>query len=76
MAVVNDGKHNTLYVNGARVMRTAEIEQPGALLMPGGQWLIGASSSDGDYANPFFGDIAEIRLTGRALQPAQWLTAK
>lgn len=75
VAVVNDGKYNSLYVNGARVMRTAEIEQPGALLMPGKDWLVGISSSKGEYANPFYGDIAEIRLTGRALKPAQWLMA-
>jgi hypothetical protein len=39
-------------------------------------WVIGAGSWDGARADGFFGSIGEVRIVGRALQPAQWLTAR
>ena len=39
-------------------------------------WIIGAGSWDGRRADGFFGSIGEIRIVGKALKPAQWLTAR
>ena len=39
-------------------------------------WIIGAGSWDGQRADGFFGSIGEIRIVGKALKPAQWLTAR
>lgn len=73
IAIVNDGKLSTMYVDGALVMRTAEKEQPGLLTIPGKPWNIGAASWDGEISTLFTGDIAEIRVHSQALPREQWL---
>lgn len=40
--------------------------------IPGGEWMVGASSWEGEVADLFRGDIAEIRIVDRPL-PANGL---
>ena len=76
VAIVNDGQYATMYVDNSRVMRTAEAEQHGLMSIPGGEWMVGASSWDGEVADLFRGDIAEIRIVDRVLPESDWLNAK
>jgi hypothetical protein len=76
VAIVNDGQYATMYVDNSRVMRTAEAEQHGLVSIPGGEWMVGASSWDGEVADLFRGDIAEIRIIDRVLPESDWLNAK
>lgn len=78
VAVVNDSvTHETiLYVEGAPVLRNTS-DAPGlATLAANMPWVIGAGSWDGARADGFFGSIGEVRIVGRSLAPAQWLTAR
>lgn len=75
VAIINDGQYTTMYVDNSRVMRTAEEEEHGLVTIPGGEWMVGASSWDGEVADLFHGDIAEIRIVDRALPASEWLNA-
>ncbi|WP_435101092.1 LamG-like jellyroll fold domain-containing protein [Arhodomonas sp. AD133] len=73
IAQVNDGEFVTMYVDGSRTMRTATEPQHGLLAIPGEPWNIGMSSWMGALDSPFAGEIAEIRINGRALPRDEWL---
>ena len=63
-----------MYVNGSLVMRTGEDEQHGLVVIGGQQqWRLGISSWDSDNSDPFYGNIAEVRITNRVLPVDQWL---
>ena len=78
VAIVNDEvTHETvLYIEGAPVLRNASNAPGLAALAANMPWIIGAGSWDGQRADGFFGSIGEIRIVGKALKPAQWLTAR
>jgi len=78
VAIVNDDvSHETiLYVEGAPVLRNASNAPGLATLAADMPWVIGGGSWDGARADGFFGSIGEIRIVGKALQPAEWLTAR
>ncbi len=44
--------------------------------IPGGEWMVGASSWEGEIADLFRGDIAEIRIVDRPLPASEWLNAQ
>ena len=64
------------YIEGAPVLRNASNAPGLAALAANMPWIIGAGSWDGRRADGFFGSIGEIRIVGKALKPAQWLTAR
>ncbi|BES73256.1 LamG domain-containing protein [Marinobacter nanhaiticus D15-8W] len=73
IALVNDGERVQMYVDGSLVMRTGVDEQHGLLVEPGQPWSIGINSWEGNPGNLFAGDIAEIRINNRVLEPGEWL---
>ncbi len=73
VAITNDGHQALMYVNGSLVMRTGETEQQGLVFMNGNDWRIGISSWNSADADPFYGDIAEVRIVERVLDPDEWL---
>ncbi|MAS26248.1 MAG: serine/threonine protein phosphatase [Oceanospirillaceae bacterium] len=74
VAITNDGHQTTMYVNGSLVMRTGEDEQRGLVVVGGQQqWRLGVSSWDGGNSDPFYGNIAEVRITNRVLPSEEWL---
>ncbi len=74
VTITNDGHQTLMYVNGSLVMRTGEDEQHGLVVIGGQQqWRLGISSWDSDNSDPFYGNIAEVRITNRVLPVDQWL---
>lgn len=73
VVIVNDGEFATMYVDGAKVMRSAEKVQQGMVTILGAQWLIGAGTWQGEISSLFNGNVAEIRLNNRALASSEWL---
>lgn len=71
-AIVNDGSHTKLFVNGATDFRNPAETINGIALVPGKGWDIGAAESNGDKYKLFAGSIQEIRITGKALDEADW----
>ncbi|MFD5827849.1 LamG-like jellyroll fold domain-containing protein [Lentzea sp. NPDC060358] len=73
VAVVNDGRRTTMYVDGARIARNAAEESRG-ITTQGKPFVIGATGFDLRYGQGFYGSIGDTRITGRALRPEQFLT--
>jgi hypothetical protein len=74
LAVVNDGRHSTLYVDSSELLRNPATRSNG-LSTTSQYWLLGA----GHYANTvdqgFAGWIGDVRIVDHALKPSQFLNA-
>ncbi|MCZ4096699.1 LamG-like jellyroll fold domain-containing protein [Streptomyces sp. H39-C1] len=66
VAVVNDGRHTTLYVDGCRVARNPATRTNGLATL-GLPWLLGAYEYGGVLDQLMHGWIGDIRITERAL---------
>ncbi|MFD9698372.1 LamG-like jellyroll fold domain-containing protein [Lentzea sp. NPDC059081] len=73
VAVVNDGRRTTMYVDGAKIARNASEESRG-ITTQGKPFVIGATGFDLQYGQGFYGSIGDTRITGRALRTDQFLT--
>lgn len=77
VALVNDGKATSMFVDGAPVQRDAlpTVVQQG-IFSAGKNWIVGAKQSGGVARNGFGGCISEIRMVDHALKPSEFLTAR
>ncbi|CAD5989987.1 LamG-like jellyroll fold domain-containing protein [Agreia sp. COWG] len=74
VAVVNDGKHTTMYVDGCPVARNPSTANHG-LAVVGQPWLLGGYNYGGKLDQVFVGSIGDVRLTERALDPTEFMIA-
>ncbi|PRY45098.1 calcineurin-like phosphoesterase family protein [Umezawaea tangerina] len=74
VAVVNDGRRTTMYVDGAKISRNASEESKGISTL-GKPFVIGATQFALRYGHGFYGWIGDTRIVARALRPAEFLTA-
>ncbi|MBB4690418.1 LamG-like jellyroll fold domain-containing protein [Paractinoplanes abujensis] len=72
LAVVNDGKRSLVYVNGSKIARNPTQPARGIATV-GRPFTLGATSFDLKYGQGFYGWIGDVRITARALRPAQFL---
>jgi hypothetical protein len=77
VAVTCENGHAKLYIaddqqtDGYTVVD--EVPVRGTLLRKGGTWLVGRGSENGRMGRDYFGKIDEVRISTKALQPAQFL---
>ncbi|MGX7669658.1 LamG-like jellyroll fold domain-containing protein [Plantactinospora sp. DSM 117369] len=74
VAVVNDGRLSTLYVEGARLLRNPSVPVSG-LATSGEPWLVGAGHRDRIVRQGFYGWIGDIRIADRPLPVDRFLRA-
>jgi hypothetical protein len=74
LAVVNDGTRTTVYVDSSKIARNPAQRSPGIATL-GKPFVIGATGFNEQYSQGFYGWIGDVRITGRALSPKQFLTA-
>ncbi|WP_232376578.1 LamG-like jellyroll fold domain-containing protein [Amycolatopsis aidingensis] len=74
LAVVNDGRHTTVYVDGSRIARNAAEESRGITTL-GKPFALGGTQFAGRYGQGFYGWIGDTRIVARALRPEQFLIA-
>ena len=74
IAVVNDGHHTILYVDGSKIARNASEDSHGITTL-GKPFAIGATQFAERYGQGFYGWIGDTRIVARALRPSQFLTA-
>ncbi len=74
LAVVNDGRHSTLYVDSSPLLRNPATPSNG-LATAGKPWLVGANHYDNVIEQAFAGHLGELRIVTHALKPAQFLNA-
>ncbi|MFE7749793.1 LamG-like jellyroll fold domain-containing protein [Streptomyces sp. NPDC057428] len=75
LAVVNDGRHTKLYVDGAPVLDNPSRVSAG-LTSLGLPWLVGGHEYAGAIDVVFHGNVGDIRIVGRALSHREFLTAE
>ncbi|MER7837894.1 LamG-like jellyroll fold domain-containing protein [Streptomyces sp. NPDC096040] len=75
LAVVNDGRHTKLYVEGAPVVDNPNRLSVG-LTSLGLPWLVGGHEYAGAVDIVFHGGVGDIRIVGRPLSGDEFLTAK
>ncbi|MFI6830671.1 LamG-like jellyroll fold domain-containing protein [Kribbella sp. NPDC050241] len=74
LAVVNDGRHSTLYVDSSPLLRNPATTSNG-LATADKPWLLGANHYANVIEQSFAGHIGELRIVTRALKPSQFLNA-
>jgi hypothetical protein len=74
LAVVNDGRRTIVYVDGSVIARNPTQRSHGIATL-GKPFVIGATSFNEQYGQGFYGWIGDVRITGRALAPQNFLTA-
>lgn len=74
VAVVNDGRRTTVWVDGSKIARNPAQPSRGIATL-GRPFVLGATSFDLRYDQGFYGWLGDVRITGRALSPRRFLTA-
>ncbi|WP_020014451.1 LamG-like jellyroll fold domain-containing protein [Promicromonospora sukumoe] len=74
IAIVNDGRHTTMYVDGSKIARNASLESRGISTV-GKPFALGGTQGGGKFGQGFYGSIGDTRIVSRALRPDQFLTA-
>ncbi|WP_369374035.1 LamG-like jellyroll fold domain-containing protein [Promicromonospora sp. Populi] len=74
VALVNDGRHTVMYVDGSKIVRNAAEESRGISTL-GKPFTIGGTQYAEQYGQGFYGWIGDTRIVSRALRPNQFLTA-
>ncbi|MFJ5215418.1 LamG-like jellyroll fold domain-containing protein [Streptomyces sp. NPDC088354] len=75
VAVVNDGRHTTMYVDGCPVARNPSTRNSGltALGLP---WMLGGYEYGGKLDQLLHGWIGDVRINERALRPDEFMNAR
>jgi hypothetical protein len=74
VAVVNDGRRTTMFVDGCPVLRNPKTPAAG-IANPGGHWLIGAYAYDTIVEQAFHGWVGDLRVVDHALSPRDFMQA-
>lgn len=74
VAVVNDGRHTTMYIDGCPVVRNPEAANRGLSTL-NRRWLVGAYTYADKLDKVFTGHIGDLRIVGRALRPREFMNA-
>ncbi|MFD7445975.1 LamG-like jellyroll fold domain-containing protein [Streptomyces sp. NPDC059909] len=74
VAVVNDGRHTVMYVDGCPVARNPATATNGLTTL-GLSWLLGGYEYDGRLDQLFRGWIGDVRITERALPVGSFMSA-
>ncbi|SEQ29890.1 LamG-like jellyroll fold domain-containing protein [Lentzea albida] len=75
VAIVNDGRRTTTYVDGAKIARNAAGESRG-ITTQGRPFVLGATQFALRYGQGFYGSLGDTRIVARALRPSEFLTAR
>ncbi|WP_295695145.1 LamG-like jellyroll fold domain-containing protein [Lapillicoccus sp.] len=70
VAIVNDAKATTVYVDGSRIVRNPSQPSTGIALI-GKPFALGGSSFDEVFGQGFYGSLGDVRISRRALRPAE-----
>jgi hypothetical protein len=75
VAVVNDGRHTVMYVDGCPVVRNPSTPAVG-VSSTGRFWILGAYQYGDVVQSPtYYGLLGDVRIAGRPLTPGQFLIA-
>lgn len=75
LAVVNDGTHTTLYVNGCPTVDIANLVSSNGITQLNLPWVLGGYEYAGTINQIFNGWIGDVRIVNRALSVDEFMTA-
>ena len=75
LAVVNDGRHTVLYVDGCPVIDNPSTESVGITTL-GLPWLLGGHEYGGAVDQVFHGWIGDVRIVNRPLSVPEFMTGR
>lgn len=73
LAVVNDGRHTTLYVQGCPVVRNPKASAVG-ITSVGEPWLLGGYTYADKIDQILYGRLGDVRIVSRALPVSSFMT--
>ncbi|MFI5758494.1 LamG-like jellyroll fold domain-containing protein [Streptomyces sp. NPDC051569] len=73
IALVNDGEHTVMYVDGSKIARNPTRRSNGIATV-GKPFVIGGTQSAEKFGQGFYGWIGDTRIVNRALKPKDFLT--
>ncbi|PRX99626.1 LamG-like jellyroll fold domain-containing protein [Allonocardiopsis opalescens] len=74
VAVVNDGRRSIVYVEGSPIARNPTQRSTGVATL-GRPFTLGATGFDNAFGQGFYGWLGDVRITGRALEASEFMTA-
>ncbi|NEW70420.1 LamG-like jellyroll fold domain-containing protein [Streptomyces rhizosphaericus] len=74
VAVVNDGHHTVVYVDGSKIARNPGQPSTGIATL-GKPFVIGATQFEEKFGQGFYGWIGDTRIVQRALRPRDFMIA-
>jgi len=74
VALVNDGRHTVMYVDGAPVLRNPRADSVGIATL-GDFWMVGAYHYDRIVEQSFYGWLGDVRIVDRPLRPDELMIA-
>jgi hypothetical protein len=72
VAIVNDSRRTVIRIDGSPIVRNPRRASRGIATL-GRPFVLGATSFNLEYGQSFYGWIGDVRITARALPPAQFL---
>ncbi|SFJ87821.1 3',5'-cyclic AMP phosphodiesterase CpdA [Amycolatopsis sacchari] len=75
VAIVNDGHHTTVYVDGSKIARNPSLDSRGISTV-GKPFALGGTQGGGQYGQGFYGWLGDTRIVSRALRPDQFLLSR
>lgn len=76
VAIVNDGRHTTMFIDGCPSVRNPDTVSTGLLgadVNGGLPWSVGGYAWDGRLERTFIGTIGDVRICSRPLAPKEFL---
>jgi hypothetical protein len=74
VAVVNDGHHSVMYVDGCPITRNPHTDSIG-IATSGDYWMVGAYSYAHAVEQSFYGWMGDVRIVARPLDVDEFMTA-
>ena len=72
VAIVNDGRHTTVYVDGSKIARNPAQPSTGIATV-GKPFVLGGTQSGEVFGQGFYGWMGDVRIAARALDPKEFL---
>lgn len=73
IAVVNDGNHTIIYIDGSPIVRNPNQPSQGIATL-GKPFALGGTQFAEQFGQGFYGWMGDVRIASRALRPSEFLT--
>jgi hypothetical protein len=73
LAIVNDGKHTVIYIDGSKIARNPGQRSTGIATV-GKPFVLGGTQNAETFGQGFYGWMGDVRIVSRPLDPSDFLT--